>query len=297
MPTLTKVIRTVATFTALSALPIVVALGPAPAQAHGSMSTPLSRSATCYQEGPEAPQSAACQAAIAASGTQAFYDWHEVNIANAAGQHRQLIPDGKLCSAGREKYQGLDLPRADWPATTLTSGADYTFRFKGTAPHKGTFALYVTKAGYDPTQPLRWADLEAQPFLTATDPSMTDGDYVMSGQLPSRSGRHLIYSIWQRSDSSEAFYSCSDIDFGGGDEPEPRQVVQPPNAVTAPQQSDHKHDDSAPPATTARQQSNGKLAATGVMPTTATAVGLSLLGLGAGIVIALRRRYLARHLR
>lgn len=37
-----------------------------------------------------------------------------MNIANAAGKHRELIPDGKLCSAANDKFKGLDLPRADW---------------------------------------------------------------------------------------------------------------------------------------------------------------------------------------
>ncbi|MFJ3902773.1 lytic polysaccharide monooxygenase [Streptomyces sp. NPDC090025] len=184
-----------------------------PAFAHGSMTDPVSRVAGCYAEGPESPDSAACKAAVAASGTQAFYDWNAVNIANAAGQHRRLIPDGKLCSAGNDKYRGLDLARADWPASKLNSGA-HTFRYKGTAPHKGTWELYVTKDGYDPSKPLKWSDLEAKPFLTVTNPSMQNGDYVFGGTIPKKSGRHLIYSIWQRSDSPEAFYTCSDVVFG-----------------------------------------------------------------------------------
>ncbi|WP_328945443.1 lytic polysaccharide monooxygenase [Streptomyces sp. NBC_00250] len=198
-------------------------LASAPAFAHGSMTDPVSRVSACYAEGPEAPKSAACKAAVAASGAQAFYDWNAVNIANAAGKHRGLIPDGKLCSAGNDKYRGLDLARADWPASSMNSGA-HTFRYKGTAPHRGSFELYVTKDGYDPSKPLKWSDLEAQPFATVTDPRMESGDYVFQGTVPKKSGRHLIYSIWQRSDSPEAFYTCSDVVFGkdsGGTAPAP----------------------------------------------------------------------------
>ncbi|MFE0773671.1 lytic polysaccharide monooxygenase [Streptomyces sp. NPDC058861] len=197
-------------------------LSAAPASAHGSMTDPVSRVSACYAEGPESPKSAACKAAVAASGTQAFYDWNAVNIANAAGQHRQLIPDGKLCSAGNDKYRGLDLARADWPASRLSSGS-HTFHYKGTAPHRGSFELYVTKDGYDPSKPLTWSDLEAKPFLTVTDPGMQNGDYVFRGTVPKKSGRHLIYSIWQRSDSPEAFYTCSDVVFGqdSGSSPAP----------------------------------------------------------------------------
>lgn len=184
-----------------------------PAAAHGSMTDPVSRVAACYAEGPESPKSAACKAAVAASGAQAFYDWNAVNIANAAGNHRALIPNGQLCSAGNDKYQGLDLARGDWPAGPMSAGP-HTFRYKGTAPHKGSFELYVTKDGYDPSKPLKWSDLEPAPFAKATDPGMQNGDYVFSGTVPNKSGRHLIYSIWQRSDSPEAFYTCSDVVFG-----------------------------------------------------------------------------------
>ncbi|AXG77095.1 lytic polysaccharide monooxygenase auxiliary activity family 9 protein [Streptomyces paludis] len=185
----------------------------APAAAHGSMTDPVSRVAACFAEGPENPRSEACKAAIAASGTQAFYDWNEVNIADAAGNHRQLIPDGKLCGAGRDKYKGLDLARADWPSSPMAPG-DRTFRYKATAPHRGSFELYLTKDGYDPTRPLKWSDLEERPFLKVSDPKLEDGAYVFNGVVPNRSGRHLLYSIWQRSDSPEAFYTCSDVVFG-----------------------------------------------------------------------------------
>ncbi|MFI8502743.1 lytic polysaccharide monooxygenase [Streptomyces sp. NPDC085524] len=206
--------RTVTRIASVALVPLAVAAYSAvPAAAHGSMTDPVSRVAACYAEGPEAPKSAACKAAVAASGAQAFYDWNAVNIANAAGNHRALIPNGQLCSAGNDKYQGLDLARADWPASPMTAGA-HTFRYKGTAPHKGSFELYVTKDGYDPSQPLKWSDLEPAPFAKVTDPGMQNGDYVFTGTVPKKSGRHLIYSIWQRSDSPEAFYTCSDVVFG-----------------------------------------------------------------------------------
>ncbi|MFF0746243.1 lytic polysaccharide monooxygenase [Streptomyces sp. NPDC004111] len=206
--------RKAATVAALGLAPLALTgLAASPAAAHGSMTDPVSRVSACYAEGPESPQSAACKAAVAASGTQAFYDWNAVNIANAAGNHKSLIPDGKLCSAGNDKYKGLDLPRADWPSSKLTAGK-HTFRYKGTAPHKGSFELYITKDGYDPTKPLKWSDLEAKPFVTVADPKMEAGDYVFEGTLPPKSGRHLVYSVWQRSDSPEAFYTCSDVVFG-----------------------------------------------------------------------------------
>ncbi|GGP70559.1 chitin-binding protein [Streptomyces variabilis] len=190
-------------------------LAATPAAAHGSMGDPVSRVFQCFGEGPESPKSEACKAAVAAGGTQALYDWNGVRIGDAGGRHQELIPDGKLCSAGNEAFKGLDLARADWPATSVSSG-DHTFKYRVTAPHKGTFTVYITKPGYDPAQPLAWDDLDlANPVATSTDPAAADGFYTFSGTLPERSGQQLLYAVWQRSDSPEAFYSCSDVTFGG----------------------------------------------------------------------------------
>ncbi|MFK4103681.1 lytic polysaccharide monooxygenase [Streptomyces sp. NPDC019531] len=208
--------RRTAAVAAVGLAPIALtALASAPASAHGSMGDPVSRVSQCYAEGPESPRSDACRAAVAAGGTQALYDWNGIRIGDANGRHQELIPDGRLCSANNDEFKGLDLARADWPATSVSSGS-YTFKYRVTAPHKGTFKVYVTKPGYDPAQPLAWDDLDlSNPVATATDPVASGGFYTFSGTLPERSGKQLLYAVWQRSDSPEAFYSCSDVTFGG----------------------------------------------------------------------------------
>ncbi|MEU9975670.1 lytic polysaccharide monooxygenase [Streptomyces sp. NPDC051014] len=193
-----------------------VVLAAAPASAHGTMGDPVSRVAQCYAENPESPRSDACKAAVAAGGTQALYDWNGIRIGDVGGRHRARIPDGRLCSAGDDEFKGLDLARADWPATKVGSGS-YTFEYRVTAPHRGTFEVYLTKAGYDPAKPPAWADLDLDhPVATVVDPVAAGGLYTFPGRLPERTGRQLLYAVWQRSDSPEAFYSCSDVDFGGG---------------------------------------------------------------------------------
>ncbi|MER8044135.1 lytic polysaccharide monooxygenase [Streptomyces sp. NPDC094032] len=310
-----------------SAVLVLAGLGAAPAFAHGSMTDPVSRVAACYAEGPESPKSAACKAAVAAGGPQALYDWNGVNIGDAGGRSRQIIPDGKLCSAGNAKYRGLDLARADWPASRMTSG-EHTFRYKGTAPHKGSFALYVTKDGYDPGKPLKWSDLEAKPFATVTNPGMSKGDYVFKGTVPKKSGRHLIYSIWQRSDSAEAFYTCSDVVFGADSTapgtPEASETPAPTAAAPsdapsagghsghggegASQAPDSPAPDSPAPATSAVGSGTGsdsgtasgsgpvELAETGSdASTTYLAVGgVAVVGVGAVALFATARRRAAR---
>ncbi|MEU5975282.1 lytic polysaccharide monooxygenase [Streptomyces sp. NPDC047315] len=208
--------RKVTTAAFLGLAPLALAgITATPAASHGSMADPVSRIAACHAEGPESPDSAACKALVAAGGTQPLYDWNEVNLPAVAGQHKQQIPDGKLCSAGRDKYKGLDLPRTDWPTTAMAAGQK-TFKWRATAPHVGNLSLYITKDGYDPTKPLKWSDLEAQPFVSLNNPPLVDGSYVFKGEVPKKSGRHLVFSILQRSDSPEAFYTCSDVAFGGG---------------------------------------------------------------------------------
>ncbi|MEV4315976.1 lytic polysaccharide monooxygenase [Actinocrispum sp. NPDC049592] len=201
----------------LSAIPVFLSavLPISLASAHGSTMVPPSRTYQCrFNENPENPTSAACKAAVAAGGTQAFYDWHEVNLPNAGGNSRSLIPDGQLCGAGRAKYTGLNLARNDWPATKLTSGANFTFQIKATAPHVAVWTQYVTKDGYNPLVPLRWSDLEQ--FNQVSNPPLANGIYSITTRLPSgKSGRHVIYTIWQRQlpDSAEAFYLCNDVIF------------------------------------------------------------------------------------
>ena len=194
---------------ALCSVPLALVLMPAaPTSAHGSLSDPASRAYTCrFKENPESPTSAACRAAVAAGGTQPFYDWNEVNLASVNGNHRGQIPDGQLCSAGRAKYRGLDLARSDWPAKRMSAGSQ-TLRYHATAPHpNGNFTFYITRAGWSPTSPLRWGDLVQIANFNRTP------NFAWTVNIPSRTGRHLIYSVWQRTDSPEAFYTCSDVTF------------------------------------------------------------------------------------
>lgn len=191
------------------------------AYAHGTMEDPVSRVYQCYLENPESPDSQACFAAIQLAGTQQFYDWSAVNRFDANDRHRAIIPDGELCSGGKASHAGLDLARSDWVAQPITADAygNYEFTFIAWAPHATKyFDFYVTKDGYDPTEPLNWSDLEEQPFCHITSVDLADGRYKMSCPLPQgKSGRHVIYNIWQRSDSTEAFYTCMDVVFTESD--------------------------------------------------------------------------------
>jgi len=217
---------------------VVTAALAAPAQAHGALNNPVSRVYACSPEGGQGTRSAACKAAIAVSGAEAFAEWDNLRVPNVNGRDRQLIPDGKLCSGGLPAYRGLDLARADWPATKLTAGANFTFTYRTTIPHQGSFRMYVTRDGFDPTQPLKWSDLEAKPFLTVNNPKITNGAYVMPGRLPAaKTGRHIIYTIWQTTSTPDTYYSCSDAVFtaaaGGAPAAAQSQKAAPPPVVSS----------------------------------------------------------------
>jgi chitin-binding protein len=213
---------------ALAAGAAVALAVPVPAQAHGTPLIPGSRTWLCYQDGitPQGnivPRNAACSAAVAQSGTNSLYNWFSVLRSDANGRTTGYIPDGQLCSGGNPNFLGFDLARTDWPITHLTAGANIEIRYNNWANHPGTFYVYVTKDSWSPTRPLAWSDLEATPFSTSTNPparggpGTNDGHYWWNATLPAnKTGRHIIYMRWVRSDSQENFFSCSDVTFDGG---------------------------------------------------------------------------------
>jgi chitin-binding protein len=205
------VVRRTAASAVAGAIAVAATLLPAaPALAHGAPIQPISRTAACATGGEQAG-GAACRAARAANG-RPFGTFDNLRLPNVAGQDRQFVPDGSLCSGDLPEFQGLDLTRTDWPATRLTAGSTLTIRYRGTIPHRGTFRFYLTKPGYDPKQPLGWADLGSKPILTVQDPPLRDGSYRMSAKLPKdRTGRHVLYTVWQTSSTPDTYYSCSDL--------------------------------------------------------------------------------------
>jgi chitin-binding protein len=267
----------------------------APAAAHGALSNPVSRASACGPEGADS-QSPACVAAVAASGGS--LDWDNIRVADVNGRDRQVIPDGKLCSGGLDRFRGLDLARGDWPATRLREGQALTFRFRTTIQHPGTFRLYVTHTGYDPAKPLRWSDLDPTPFLTAKEPPVQGGAYVFSGSLPrGRSGRHLIYTIWQT--TPDTYYSCSDVVFGDGTAPRPPAAVVPPAAAASPAAGAPAASVATTATESAELSANAPAPATTAVSAAAAsrrrggyllATGVALVAVAGAIAVAFRRR-------
>ncbi|MGW5326485.1 lytic polysaccharide monooxygenase auxiliary activity family 9 protein [Streptomyces sp. NPDC004014] len=205
------------------------------AQAHGAPTNPVSRVYACSPEGGAANRSPACAAAVAANGGP-FTAWDDLRVAGVAGRDRQVIPDGRLCSGNLPAYRGLDLARPDWPATRLSPGGRLTMTYASTIAHAGTFRLYLTRPGYDPSKPLAWSDLPSRPFAEVKDPPLTDGAYHLRATLPKdRTGRQVLYTIWQNSSTPDTYYSCSDVDFPrrAGAAAATRTAAAPPSPASA----------------------------------------------------------------
>lgn len=187
-------------------------LGALEASAHGYISSPKSRAFVCTpsQSGGSSP---ACIAA-AAAGNGSQYEPQSVNIGGANDNHQALIPDGKLCSAGKGGFGGLDLARNDWIATTVSAGPR-AFVWTNTAQHRTDyFRYYITKEGFNPSAgPLKWSDL-VQIHQSAPAGQEATSTHIVN--LPARTGRHIVYSIWQRAitDAPEGFYQCVDVVYG-----------------------------------------------------------------------------------
>ncbi|ONK12962.1 spherodin-like protein [Streptomyces sp. MP131-18] len=209
-------------------LGLVMASLPSPASAHGVSMSPGSRTYLCYKDmlasGNQTPSNPACADAVAETGTTPLYNWFAVLDSNGGGRTEGYIPDGEICSGGHNgpyDFSSYNAARADWPTTHLTAGSTIELQYSNWAAHPGDFDVYITKDGWSPTQPIGWSDLEL--INSVTDPPQqggagSDGGYYHWDQaLPSgKTGQHVLFVHWIRSDSQENFYSCSDVVFDGG---------------------------------------------------------------------------------
>lgn len=209
-------------------LALVMTSMPSPAAAHGVAMFPGSRTYLCYEDllanGHQTPSNPACADAVAETGTTPLYNWFAVLDSNGGGRTEGYIPDGELCSGGHNgpfDFSSYNAARSDWPKTHLTSGSTIQLQYSNWAAHPGRFDVYVTDNGWSPSTPLAWHDLSL--IQSVTDPPQSGGagshggHYYWDLQLPGgKSGQHMLFIHWIRSDSQENFYSCSDIVFDGG---------------------------------------------------------------------------------
>jgi len=190
------------------------------ASAHGAVSDPVTRAYDCnlrWQSPGDAGMQAKdpmCYQAYQAD-PQALYNWNGLFREGLKGQHQANIPDGTLCSGGLTKngmYAAMDVP-GNWNTTSKPN--QFTLKLNDPSSHGADYLqVYITKQGFDPlTQKLKWSDLE---LVTTTGRQAPTTTYTAQVDAGSRTGRHIVYTIWQASHLDQSYYACSDVIFGGG---------------------------------------------------------------------------------
>ncbi|QOC92904.1 lytic polysaccharide monooxygenase auxiliary activity family 9 protein [Micromonospora craniellae] len=214
----------------------------APASGHGSVANPVSRNYGCWQrwgsdfQNPRmATEDPMCWQAWQAN-PNAMWNWNGLLRDGVGGNHQGTIPDGQLCSGGRTesgRYNALDAVGA-WRTTSVANS--FRLKFYDQASHGADYIrVYATRPGYDAlTKPLAWSDLELVGQIGNTPASRwqpeTGGvSTEIPVNAPGRSGRHVLFTVWQASHTDQAYYICSDVQFGGGSNPPP---TTPPASPT-----------------------------------------------------------------
>ncbi|MET7367967.1 lytic polysaccharide monooxygenase [Streptomyces sp. NPDC005566] len=172
------------------------------ASSHGYTDTPISRQKLC------------------ANGTVTNcgnIQWEPQSVEGPKGFPAAGPADGKICSGGNGQFAQLDDPRGGgWPATKVTGGQGYGFRWQFTARHSTSdFRYYITKNGWNSSQPLTRAALESQPFMTVPyGNQQPPATLTHQGTIPTqKTGKHIILAVWNVADTTNAFYACSDVQF------------------------------------------------------------------------------------
>lgn len=179
-----------------------------------SMFATSSASSHGYTDNPISRQKLCANGTVTGCGN---IQWEPQSVEGPKGFPAAGPADGAICSAGHGEFAQLDDPRGgNWPATNVTGGQGFSFRWQFTARHATSdFRYYITKDGWDPTKPLTRADLESQPFMTVPyGGKQPPATLTQQGTIPTqKTGKHIILSVWNVADTANAFYSCSDVQF------------------------------------------------------------------------------------
>jgi lytic cellulose monooxygenase (C4-dehydrogenating) len=207
------------------------------ASAHGTVTNPETRSYGCWQRwgddhlNPEmATLDPMCWQAFQ-DNPNAMWNWNGLLRDGAGGQYETVVPNGQLCSGGlteNGRYRSLDKPGA-WKMRNVPN--TFTLTLTDSAKHGADFIrVYVSKPGFDPTtEALGWDDID---LVKTTGGYPTSGLYETEVNLPGRSGRAVVFTLWKASHSDQSYYLCSDVNIGGGPEPTQEPTTEPTQEPT-----------------------------------------------------------------
>lgn len=184
----------------------LAAVGPtlfvaSPASAHGYVSSPPSRQALC------------------AEGTMADCGPIRYEPQSVEG------PKGLTgCDGGNEQFAVLSDESRNWPATSV--GSSVTFNWVITARHRTA----------------DWRYFVGEKLVASFDGGNEQPGAVVNHtvDLGGFSGRQTVRVVWNIGDTANAFYSCVDVNIGGGSgtappttEPAPEPSAEPSTEPTA----------------------------------------------------------------
>jgi predicted carbohydrate-binding protein with CBM5 and CBM33 domain len=181
--------RIILPFLTLATLTASLFVAVQPASAHGYISTPPSRQANC------------ARGAVANCG-DIIYEPQSVEALKGSTQ----------CNGGGSRFAVLNDESRGWPAASV--GSSVTFTWTLTARHStATWEYFIGN-----TLLASFNDGGAQPGATKTH---TVG-------LGGFTGRQRLLARWNIADTANAFYSCVDLQIGGGGGTTPPPTTPPP---------------------------------------------------------------------
>jgi chitin-binding protein len=140
-----------------------------------------------------------------------------------------------VCSFDSETWKGVQTPwdvPMDWPTSPMSPGLQsITWNGSWGAHYDDThdFSYWITKPDFvfSPTRELAWSDFETEPFCKelyddknpTANPDLivdkTSAKFTSRCTVPARSGHHVIYGEWGRTESTkQRFHGCIDAAFG-----------------------------------------------------------------------------------
>jgi predicted carbohydrate-binding protein with CBM5 and CBM33 domain len=182
----------------------------APASAHGYISSPASRQANC------------ARGAVSGCGDLA-YEPQSVEAAKGSMQ----------CNGGGSRFAVLNDNSKAWPVASV--GQSVTFNWVLTARHStATWEYFIGN-----TRLASFDDGGAQPGATKSH-TVSMGGFT---------GRQTVLARWNISDTAMAFYSCVDVNIGGGGNPTTPPTTPPTIPPTRPPTTPPTTAPTTPPTT------------------------------------------------
>ncbi|WP_159566709.1 lytic polysaccharide monooxygenase [Budvicia diplopodorum] len=125
-------------------------------------------------------------------------------------------PDGHIASGNKAAYFQLDEQTPTrWHKVNMNTG-DNTFVWYLTAQHSTTsWRYFITKTGWDASQPLSRAAFDLTPFCQINDGgAIPPMEVVHKCTIPKdRKGSHVILAVWDIADTANAFYQAIDVNL------------------------------------------------------------------------------------